>query len=208
MSAADDDTRSTVLRDRFADLGVAVVEHALTPADLVYMDTVFPRLAPRTAGARASDFSQPAQEWFAAHEGLLEVGRRLCGTAMRLSRLQAFDKSPEANWFVPWHQDRAEDGRERAVETLERTVALRIHLDDCCEDCGPLEALPGSHRQGRLGAAAIAEQVACGSPLLCLAARGDIVAMRPLLLHRSQRARKPAARRVIHIEYTAAKSVT
>jgi hypothetical protein len=34
-------------------------------------------------------------------------------------------------------------------------------------------------------------------------ARGDIVAMCPLLIHRSQRARTPAARRVIHLEFCA-----
>jgi ectoine hydroxylase-related dioxygenase (phytanoyl-CoA dioxygenase family) len=204
MSATNSATRTTMLVSPFTDLGVAVVEHASTPADLTYLDAVFPRLPPRAAGARASDFSQAAQDWLGTHEGLLDLGRRLTGASMRLSRLQAFNKSSSANWFVPWHQDRAEDGRDREIAILERTVALRIHLDDCCEDDGPLEVVPGSHRQGRLEAAAIAEQVAGTSPLMCLAARGDIVAIRPLLLHRSQRAQKPTARRVIHIEYSPA----
>jgi ectoine hydroxylase-related dioxygenase (phytanoyl-CoA dioxygenase family) len=189
---------------RFADLGVVIVEHALTPDDLQAMDAMFPDLAPRTAGARSEAFAPTAQAWLAAHNGLIELASRLLRVPSRLSRIQVFDKSAGANWFVPWHQDRAEDGQERSVAQLERTVALRIHLDDCDENNGPLAVLPGSHNAGRLDADAIAALAATtAAPLLCLVARGDIVAMRPLLVHRSQRARAPATRRVIHLEYCA-----
>jgi ectoine hydroxylase-related dioxygenase (phytanoyl-CoA dioxygenase family) len=190
--------------DAFDERGVALYEYVLTRADLEAMDAAFPHLAPRTGGARAEHFSPETRTWFATHTSLLTLAGRLLKAPARLSRMQAFDKSAGANWFVPWHQDRAEDGVERSVAVLERTVALRIHLDDCDENNGPLEVVPGSHLTARLDATAIAERVARASPLLCLAARGDIVAMRPLLIHRSQRARQPAARRVIHLEFTAA----
>ncbi len=189
------------LQQQFTASGIAVVEYALTARDLSAMDAAFPVLPDRTAGARAHAFSPEARGWFAAHSGLLELAGRLLQTPARLSRLQAFDKSAGANWFVPWHQDRAEDGRERTVAQLERTVALRVHLDDCNEDSGPLEVIPGSHGHGRLEADAIAAMVAANPSRLCLAVRGDIVAMRPLLLHRSQRARVPTARRVVHMEF-------
>jgi ectoine hydroxylase-related dioxygenase (phytanoyl-CoA dioxygenase family) len=188
---------------RFAERGVVIFEYALTPDDLQALDAMFPDLAPRTAGARSEAFTPTAQAWLAAHDGLIELASRLLQVPSRLSRIQAFDKSAGANWFVPWHQDRAEDGQERSVAQLERTVALRIHLDDCDENNGPLEVLPGSHNAGRLDADAIAGLTAAGAPLLCLVARGDIVAMFPLLIHRSQRARTPAARRVIHLEFCA-----
>jgi hypothetical protein len=189
------------LDGRFAALGVAVVEYALSEADLAAMAASFPKLDVKVAGARADAFSAAARDWYATHEGLLSLASRLLQADARLSRLQAFDKSPTANWFVPWHQDRAEDGREREVAVLERTLALRIHLDDCDETNGPLEVVPGSHVHGRLDAAAITFLVAEAPSLVCLAARGDIVAMRPLLIHRSQRAQTPAARRVVHIEF-------
>jgi ectoine hydroxylase-related dioxygenase (phytanoyl-CoA dioxygenase family) len=188
---------------QFAHAGVAVVEYALTSADLVAMDAMFPKLGARTAGARADAFTPEARGFFAAHAGLLELAGRLLDAPAELTRLQAFDKSPAANWFVPWHQDRAEDGRERDVGVLERTIALRVHLDDCDESNGPLEVVPGSHVHGRLEAGAVATLVAAIPSRLCLAVRGDIVAMRPLLLHRSQRARVPAARRVVHMEFAA-----
>jgi Phytanoyl-CoA dioxygenase (PhyH) len=191
---------------QFADQGVAIFEYVLTASDLKVMDAAFPELAPRTAGARSAAFSPDMQAWLAAHDGLNELASRLLQAPGRLSRLQAFDKSTGANWFVPWHQDRAEDGQERPGAQLERTVALRIHLDDCDENNGPLEVMPGSHTAGRLDAEAIAARTSVSTPLLCLTVRGDILAMRPLLIHRSQRARAPAVRRVLHLEFTAAVS--
>lgn len=187
----------------FAESGVAVIEYALSRDDLAAMEAMFPALPDRAAGARAHAFTAEAQAWLAGHEGLLELTGRLLQAPARLSRLQAFDKTSGANWFVPWHQDRAEDGQERSVAQLERTVALRVHLDDCDESSGPLDVIPGTHVFGRLEADAIAALVAANPSRLCLAARGDIVAIRPLLLHRSQRARVPAQRRVVHIEFVA-----
>lgn len=190
------------LAHQFARSGVAIIEYALMPDDMTRMERHFPVLTGRTAGARADQFSAEARAWLAQHSALSAIAARLQGSPCVLTRLQAFDKSPLANWFVPWHQDRAEDGRERAAAFLENSLALRIHLDGCGEDNGPLEIICGSHTHGRLASGAIAQIAAHETPALCLAARGDILAMRPLLLHRSQRARKPSARRVIHIEYT------
>ena len=193
----------TGLHDQFTDSGIAIVEDALALVDLKTLSTLFPTLAPRMAGARAAGFSTELRTWLSTHEGLSALACDLLQVRVQLSRLQAIDKSATANWFVPWHQDRSEDGRERSVAKLQQTVALRIHLDDSNEDNGPLEVIPGSHTHGRLTADEIARLVAQTPSQLCLAARGDIVAVRPLLIHRSQRARIPAARRVIHLEYTA-----
>jgi Phytanoyl-CoA dioxygenase (PhyH) len=188
--------------DTFAERGIAIFEYVLTPSDIAVIDAAFPALGPRIPGARSAAFTAEMRHWFATHASLLELSGRLLGAPAHLARVQAFDKSATANWFVPWHQDRAEDGHERSLEVLEHTVALRIHLDACDENNGPLEVIPGSHRHGRLDADAIAGKVTETASLLCLTARGDIVAMRPLLIHRSQRAKTPSARRVVHLEYT------
>lgn len=202
MTPAEDARTADTMREHFALNGVAIIEYALSEGDLCQMDRLFPVLAPRQAGARADLFSPEARMWLAEHPGLAEIARRLAGGSVQMTRLQAFDKSAGTNWFVPWHQDRAEDGAERSVPFLENTLALRIHLDPCGEDNGPLEVIAGSHAQGRLEGAAIAGVVSRAAPVLCLTDRGDVLAMRPLLVHRSQRAKQPAARRVIHIEYT------
>ncbi len=175
----------------------------MTAADLAQMDNVFPALGHCSPGARDADFTSAARDWFADHPALTALAVRLLQAPAHLTRVQAFDETTGANWFVPWHQDRAVNGPERPVAMLTHMVAFRIHLDDCGEDNGPLDVLPGSHRHGRLDATAIADVATTTPSLLCLAVRGDIVALRPLLVHRSQRARVPAARRVIYIEFTA-----
>ncbi|GMU57426.1 MAG: hypothetical protein AMXMBFR33_65720 [Candidatus Xenobia bacterium] len=131
-----------------------------------------------------------------------------------------FDKPPEANWQVPWHQDLAIAVRERIeipgysgwsvkngiphvqppAEVLERMLAVRISLDDCTSDNGPLRVIPGTHRLGRLSSDQIAQMSRVGPAVECCVPAGGAVLMRPLLLHASSKARKPGHRRVIHLE--------
>jgi ectoine hydroxylase-related dioxygenase (phytanoyl-CoA dioxygenase family) len=136
-------------------------------------------------------------------------------------RATLFDKSARANWLVSWHQDTAlpvvarldapgwgpwtmKAGVLHAIapaEALRRVLALRIHLDDSTAANGPLRVLPRSHRDGVWTDAEIDRRVAAGSPVTCLADRGDVLFMRPLLLHASSKAATEAARRVLHVEY-------
>ena len=132
-----------------------------------------------------------------------------------------FDKTPESNWLVPWHQDLTIAVKERIeregygpwsikngtvhvqppLEILEGMIAVRLHLDDTDEDNGALRVIPGSHKLGRLDATAISVERARTKEVSCPAQRGDILLMRPLLLHASSPAVRPTHRRVIHLEY-------
>jgi len=136
-------------------------------------------------------------------------------------RALLFDKVPAANWKVPWHQDTAiavadqveapgffgwsvKDGVTHVhppVTVLERMVALRIHLDDCGPENGPLRVLPGSHRHGRLDEADIDRWRKMTNEVTCYVSQGDVLILRPLLLHASSPATAPSHRRVIHLEY-------
>lgn len=148
------------------------------------------------------------------------AGSVLGGTAFPY-RATLFDKSMRANWLVCWHQDTAlpvvarldapgwgpwttKAGVLHAIapaDALRRVLALRIHLDDSTGANGPLRVLPGSHRDGVLSDAEIDRRVASGAPLTCLADRGDVLLMRPLLLHASSKAAATPPRRVLHLEY-------
>jgi ectoine hydroxylase-related dioxygenase (phytanoyl-CoA dioxygenase family) len=89
------------------------------------------------------------------------------------------------------------------LAVLQQMLAIRIHLDDCGEDNGPLRVIPGSHQDGFLSDAEIqnrSKEDAVG----CAVLRGDSVLMRPLLLHSSPPATKPSNRRVVHLEFAAA----
>lgn len=130
-----------------------------------------------------------------------------------------FNKSPMRNWKVGLHQDlsipvagRSGDPRltgwsekegqlyVHAPETLLRDMlAVRLHLDDCTIDNGPLRVVAGSHDRGRLGAASLPEDEANGMRVDCVALAGELLLMRPLLLHSSSKATRPAGlRRVLH----------
>ena len=159
----------------------------------------------------------------AASSPLAAIAERALGAAAFPVRVLLFDKVDGANWGVPWHQDLAIPVREKVeapgfggwsvkegvphvlppAEVLARMVALRLHLDDCGGDNGPLRVVPGSHRFGKLSESDIA-RLRGGTPeFLCIASRGSVLAMRPLLLHASSAAHRPGHRRVLHIEYAA-----
>jgi ectoine hydroxylase-related dioxygenase (phytanoyl-CoA dioxygenase family) len=135
-----------------------------------------------------------------------------------------FDKTPDANWKVAWHQDLTIAVRERIdvpgygpwsvkggvvhvqppTAVLEQMLAVRVHVDACGPENGPLRVLPGSHREGRLSQSEVDLRVKEGEPVRCAIARGGVLAFRPLLLHSSSQAAEPARRRVVHFEFAAA----
>ena len=139
-----------------------------------------------------------------------------------------FDKTSSSNWRLQWHQDRAITIKERMdvpgygpwsmksgslhVEApsrvLEQMVAVRVHLDACGVDNGPLRVVPGSHRQGKISHSQIAEVTATAPSAEILVDQGAIVLMRPLLLHASTTAHHPAHRRVLHIELAPRESIS
>src|SRR5262249_13104895 len=78
--------------------------------------------------------------------------------------------------------------------------ALRIHIDPCPAENGALWVVPGTHWRGKLSDAEILELH--GSKFaVCEAGAGDVMFMRPLLVHRSSAARSPAHRCVLHVVY-------
>ncbi|HVT10783.1 MAG TPA: phytanoyl-CoA dioxygenase family protein [Fimbriimonadaceae bacterium] len=132
-----------------------------------------------------------------------------------------FDKSPDANWNLGWHQDKkiAVNGRidapgyfawsekegvvhcQAPAALLDACVAVRIHLDPCGLDNGPLRVIAGSHR---FGVSKPIEPERFKEPVTCVCEVGDVILMKPLTLHASSKAESPRRRRVIHIEYCSA----
>lgn len=131
-----------------------------------------------------------------------------------------FDKVPQANWIVPWHQDLTIAVRKRKpapgfgpwsvkagvvhvqppIGILQKMLAVRIHLDDCGKLNGPLRVIPGSHCSGRLTSEQI-QEISQRPREVCTEPAGGAMFMRPLLVHASSSAKAPGHRRVLHIEY-------
>lgn len=161
---------------------------------------------------------------FASAPPLLDLACLLAGQSARPTKATYFDKRPEANWSLPLHQDLTITVHTKVeipgythwsikagaphvqppVRVLEGIVALRIHLDDCPAENGVLEVVPGSHLQGRISAEALRKMHLDGRAVICPARAGDVLAMRPLLVHGSSKARVPKRRRVLHVEYATA----
>lgn len=133
-----------------------------------------------------------------------------------------FNKTPNTNWGVGWHQDRTIATAERVdtpgftnwstkagtthvqppAEVLYRMLAVRIHLDDCPEENGALKVIPGSHKQGRLDRDQKKQFSESVNTTTCEAASGDVLLMNPLLLHASAKSTTETQRRVLHLEVT------
>jgi ectoine hydroxylase-related dioxygenase (phytanoyl-CoA dioxygenase family) len=152
---------------------------------------------------------------------VLELARAVLGSRAIPFRATLFDKSPSSNWLVAWHQDTAlplnekvetpgwgpwsiKDGVNYAHaprEALEQILALRVHLDDSTSTNGPLRVIPKTHCDGVLTDCEVQERASKSIGIECTAARGGVIAMRPLVIHASSKAENDHPRRVLHIEY-------
>jgi ectoine hydroxylase-related dioxygenase (phytanoyl-CoA dioxygenase family) len=124
------------------------------------------------------------------------VAESVLGESCFAVRAILFDKTPDANWKVAWHQDLSIAVRARReipgyeawsvkdgvahvqppASVLEQMLAVRGHLDECGPENGPVRVISGSHRRGRLTAEQIDE-----------VARGGIAATRQARRARRQR---------------------
>ena len=133
-----------------------------------------------------------------------------------------FDKSANVDWGVPWHQDLTIAVQARhempgfsawtlkdsvqhvqpPVEIMERMVTLRIHLDDTDATNGALRVIPESHCHQRYSSEAITKETSRHTEIICEAKTGDILVMKPLLLHSSKKGISKGNRRILHVEYS------
>lgn len=148
---------------------------------------------------------------------LKEILRTVAGDFFIVKSIY-FDKPPESNWFVAWHQDltisvkskvdvegfvpwtvkQNQYGVQPPVDILEKNLTVRIHLDNTNEQNGALKVIPGSHLKGVMRNEDVDkhEAVAANVPA------GGIMLMKPLLMHASNKTTNNAQRRVIHIEFS------
>ncbi|HTG33248.1 MAG TPA: phytanoyl-CoA dioxygenase family protein [Thermoanaerobaculia bacterium] len=212
---------------KLAEAGYAMEEGVLSAESVALLREEISRLVP--SRNRAGGFRNAAGK-SAVLRSLSDDGppallaRALLGSSARPVKVTVFDKTPAANWKVPWHQDLTIAVRERRdaegfgpwtvkdgvphvqppVEILSGMLSIRVHLDDTPESNGALRVIPGSHLLGRLSGSEASSLKDTLGEAVCAVSQGGMMAMRPLLLHASSAAREGRHRRVIHIEYAAA----
>ncbi len=152
---------------------------------------------------------------------ILKFARAVLGEQALPFRATLFDKSPDSNWLVVWHQDTAlpllarknvagwgpwsvKEGvvcAHAPAEALDQVLAIRIHLDESKTENGPLRVLPGTHKSGVLSDDAIHALSLNVTEALCQVPLGGLLLMKPLLVHASSKVLHSKRRRVLHIEY-------
>jgi predicted DNA-binding transcriptional regulator YafY len=153
------------------------------------------------------------------NHNLLQVLKKI-DPDLFLTKAIYFDKTPDANWYVTWHQDVVINVTEKfeqegfsgwtkkfgvhgvcpPEEILQNTFTIRIHLDDADETNGALKVIPGSQNK-RLADEEINLIAQSSIPYICEVEACGIHIMKPLLLHASSKATSQRHRRVIHLEF-------
>jgi len=153
---------------------------------------------------------------------LVELASSLLGSKPNIVRVIFFDKTPDKNWLVTWHQDKTialnnktevkgwgpwsiKDNTHHvqpSLDVLNQMVTFRLHLDEANENNGCLKVIPKSHELGLLSRIELAEAVNNQKPYLCIAGEGDLLLMKPHILHSSSKSINPCHRRVVHVEYS------
>lgn len=205
-----------------AERGFAVFENVLADAECDELLDVLEAL-PRPAGRAGMRHLMRVPEIAAAARDprLLAIARETLGTTAIPYKATLFEKNPNANWSIVWHQDTAlplettfehpEWGpwsrkdclayAHAPTWALARVVALRLHLDAATDTNGPLRIIAGSHRTGVLSDDEAFDLARRLPATTCRAGRGGVLAMRPLVIHASAKATDDAPRRVLHFEY-------
>lgn len=207
----------TMAPTEFTTRGFALIEEVLAAGECEAVADHLAVVAANPVGTRSllsQAWCQALAEKIRQHPGLSPLVPHDFVT----TQCTYFQKSLMRNWLVPLHQDLsipvarciAHDGLtgwsekegtwyvQPPVELLQQLVAVRLHIDPCSIDDGPLRVIPASHLKGRLteDLATAARQVE--AEFVCTAEQGSAMAMRPLLLHASSKSSGTSKRRVLH----------
>ncbi|MGB2669187.1 MAG: phytanoyl-CoA dioxygenase family protein [Candidatus Acidiferrum sp.] len=220
---------SRPLHERIASDGFAIIPNVLSESEIADLLAMLQRSdLPRSRAGMRHAMRNASVAELARDARLMELAQEVLGNSAVPFRATLFDKSPTSNWLVVWHQDTALPLRERhevagwgpwsikdgvnyahaPASALEQVLALRLHLDDSVAENGPLRVLPETHTLGVLSDDALHELSIQIAAIDCTVLRGGILAMRPLVVHASSKSQSDAPRRVLHIEYARALTVT
>jgi hypothetical protein len=155
---------------------------------------------------------------------LPEMLARIVGPGFGLVRVLYFDKPPGQSWALPWHKDLTVAVRDNTLPSesfrrptrkagvphveaplmvLESMLTARIHLDAVTAENGPMKVVIGSHRSGKT--LSLTE----GEVRTLFAGEGDVLLIRPLMAHCSNRSADDTDRhrRILHLEFASRASL-
>jgi hypothetical protein len=200
--------------------GFLLLKNVISEQEIIELRNYLKTACDSSAGSRNLCQNFPAIGGFFRSDTIRNIVTTYLGKEAQAVRSLYFDKTPNKNWPVAWHQDKTIAVKSKVdlpgyrcwtlkdaiphtqppAKVMENMLALRIHLDTAGENSGGLRVCPGSHRLGILAQEQLYQTIENLGSLNVETEAGDILMMRPLLLHSSGRS-QAAHRRVIHIEY-------
>ena len=208
----------------FDEIGFEVLENILTQDEVQSLLEVLQaqKLKPLSGGIRRVEQLVPEVEVLSKSEKIISTAQNYLAAKPQFVRAIYFDKTPENNWFVTWHQDRTVTVSERfeqngwgpwslkagawhvqpPLTVLENMITIRLNLDPSTTSNGCLKFIPGSHKDGVIKSTLVQEHIKNSQPIYCEAPAGSAIVMRPHIFHASEKAITQAPRRVIHLEYS------
>lgn len=208
--------------------GYALAGFVLADHQCAYIAASLPTVVGSARGGVRNLIGHPTVAALLSHDRLGEYLWSMIGRELVAVKATLFDKTGESNWRAQWHQDRTIAVKDRLdvagygpwstkagslhveapQEVLAQMLAVRIHIDECSADNGPLRVIPGSHLGGKLSPDQLERVVATSEMAELHVPRGGLLLMRPLLIHSSSAARAPEHRRVLHIEFAPIEAIS
>ncbi|MEM8738479.1 MAG: phytanoyl-CoA dioxygenase family protein [Planctomycetota bacterium] len=213
--------KTVLLRDQLEANGFVLPKGLIDSSLLDALDQTFTKFD-RQAGRRDLLSAEPITQRLLRDPFLCQLVDGLFDRQAFVVRATLFDKQPNANWSVTWHQDQAiavsdrhdcpgfgpwsiKNGVQHVEpprDVLERMTAIRLHLEDCTEAHGPLIISPKTHLLGRLTGDKISQVVRDYGEEVVTINAGSVLVMKPLTLHRSLKMAEGKRRRAIHLDCT------
>lgn len=208
--------------------GYAIADFVLADHQCAHIASSLPAVVGAARAGVRNLISHPTVIALLSHQRLGRYLWSVTGRDLVAVKATLFDKSGETNWRMQWHQDRTIAVKERLDvagfgpwstksgalhveaprEVLAQMLAIRIHLDACGPDNGPLRVIPASHLLGKLTEADLEREVARATVAELHVPQGSLLLMRPLLIHSSPAAHSPDHRRVLHIEFAPIEAIS
>lgn len=207
----------------FAIHGFEILNNILTAEEILAVSSELEQatLPALTAGIRNADKKFPSIHALVNGNKLLHIAKQYLNDKPAIVRVILFNKTPDNNWLVSWHQDKTicisqkkdicgwgpwtlKDDTHHVqppLIVLNQMVTLRIHVDDSTIETGCLRVIPKSHSYGILSNDQIQTIIKTEQAVACIGKAGSVLIMRPHLLHASSKTLATTQRRVIHVEY-------
>ncbi|WP_370281026.1 phytanoyl-CoA dioxygenase family protein [Pontibacterium sp.] len=169
------------------------------------------------AGEKSADKVFPIVQELVSDPNLMRIAESYLTGIVSIVQVKLFESTPAKAWhqernvvlnqkvdiadWGPWHEEDGVHYVQPPIEVLDNMVTLRLQLDAANEESGYLRIIPRSHNTGLMSEEEIAAYAESHESIDCFTEAGDVLAIRPHVLHKTCEGSSGSSRRVLQIEY-------